>query len=277
MKPPKIPALMGKKMSVGIGTRYERGLVICTDTKVVLSDGSTKVGTKLRLTQCGLGTFAIVNAATDDGNAGAVLSEEIAEDLFRLKAGGSDPFVAAIKNRLRIWHAGYGSPSTQPPATQFIIAVEARGYGGVYFVEPPQTVIYHYSRPLTIGGGAAAVDPLLSMVLPEIVALRPTILKLAYLMYRAKKEQGALVGGPTDLIVIRKDGDFRWLSTSEMNSAEKAIAAVDSVLRDCCRGLLCCHSDEDQRKSLTKFNDFFMKKSETFRNIRFPSLDGFDV
>jgi hypothetical protein len=271
-KPQRLPRC--KRMSVAIGSRYIGGLAVCTDSKIVLEDGSTRVGCKLIVSQNTMGTFAIANSSTDDGNAGAVLADEILADIADLKRSGTQPLIEAIKSRMRKWHAGYGSPGEKPPRTHFIIAAVGKGYSAQYFCEPPQTVIDKHHEPLAIGAGSAVVEPLLPTILFGASQLEPTILKLAFLMYRAKKEQ-ALVGGPTDLVLINMVGNYKWIPREEFAAAEDMGEFVDLVLRDCCLGLLSRESENEQRRFLKIFNEMFSYRSRVFRNIQFPSLREF--
>src|SRR5207249_4710443 len=155
-------------MSVGIGVRYSDGYIVCADSKVVLEDGSTKIGGKVSSSE-GAVTIAIANASTNDGNAGTTLAREITDDLRDI-SGGSQNFVDTVKRRMRAWHAGYGSPGARPPDIKFILAAVGIGYHGLYFCEPPQTVIEEFVDPIVVGAGAAVLDPLVPAMFPGYFA-----------------------------------------------------------------------------------------------------------
>jgi len=261
-------------MSIGIGVRYEGGFVVCADSKVVLEDGSTKIGAKL-VTSQSWATITIANASTNDGNAGTALAHELLNDLADLNGGGPPAFEAAIKARMKAWYAGYGSPGARPPDMKFVIAMVAIGYRGLYFCEPPQTVIRSYVDAVVIGAGAAVVDPLIPTILHTVFPLRSTLLRLGYLMYRAKKDQ-ALVGGPTDLVVMPFGFPLppgpTWADRDEMETLEVLGEFVDDIARECVFGLLSGESRDKHEAFLINFNQLFMEKSEMFSKIQFPSL-----
>jgi hypothetical protein len=135
----------------------------------------------------------------------------------------------------------------------------------------------NFIDPVTIGGGAAVVDPLLPTIFPGQFGLKPTIFRLAYLMYRAKKDYSAIVGGPTDLVVMPfgfplPKGAF-WVDREEMDTVEELIEYVDEITTACVLGLLSGEGNQDQKKFLETFNTTFLDRAGIFEKMRFPSLE----
>jgi hypothetical protein len=64
------------------------------------------------------------------------------------------------------------------------------------------------------------VDPLIPMIVTGPAMLKVTLFRLAYLMYRAKRDHIFLSGSVTDVIIAALDGSVYFVDPQEMAAAE---------------------------------------------------------
>ncbi len=176
-------------MTIAIGTLYSEGAIVCADTKVVASDGATTTGSKVFASLTPKGRMFRIADAAEDANAAKMLAGEISHAI----CDAENPYKlgAPIKAVMGPWHSSYHH--VRPPNLQFVIASLVVGdeQAQVFLCEPPSTVAYGW--PIAIGQGARAVDPHLSILIPlKNLNVRSALLRLAYLMYLAKKKTRVL-------------------------------------------------------------------------------------
>ena len=86
------------------------------------------------------------------------------------------------------------------------------------------------THSIAIGRGSRAFDPLLRFLTGAVeysFDLRMTLLRLAYLMYRAKKDEGSACGGDTHVIVVSNKGALAQIAPTEMAVAEVLASKID--------------------------------------------------
>jgi hypothetical protein len=259
-------------MTIAIGTRFTGGVIVCADSKVVASDGATtdesKVSLSLTVTKR---IFGIADAA-EDGNAAKML----AGDIMNAVCDSHNPYKLApdVTSVMASWYNSYGA--AQVPHLQFILGSVVIGHkdGNVYLCEPPATVL-NTIGPIAIGRGARAVEPLLSILTGQggrPLALKPTLLRLAYLMYKAKKDEGSACGGNTHAIVISAKGGFAFIEHEEMKRAEEIAVEVDALLRDANQNVLGAEPPDVQRELINNFSQKYLALAERGEKLEFPSL-----
>lgn len=267
-------------MTIAIGALYGDGAIICADTRVVASDGATTTDQKVSvLAGEHEGMFVIADAA-EDGNAAKMLAREIRD----AACGAADPRnpTAEIKAVMTSWHNSYGT--TQPPHLQFLLARVVPPYtrmdnGTIYLCEPPATVME--TTQAAIGRGSRAVDPLLSILYGTwewSFDLQATLLRLAFLMYRAKKDEASACGGDTHAVVLSNHGALAQVSGKEMAAAEDLARQVDMLMMEASKMITSCTSMEHQQKFLR--GDFATRYAELAaqgRNMTFPSTDRLNI
>jgi 20S proteasome alpha/beta subunit len=259
-------------VTIAIGTRFTGGVIVCADSKVVASDGATTDQSKVSLSLTATKRIFGIADAAEDGNAAKMLAGEI----MNAVCDSQSPYKLApdVTSVMASWYNSYGV--TQPPQLQFILGAVVIGHegGNVYLCEPPATVL-NTIGPVAIGRGARAVEPLLSVLTGvggSPFALKPTLLRLAYLMYRAKKDEGSACGGNTHAIVISVKGGFAFIEHEEMKKAEEIAADIDTLLRDAYQKIMGAEKPEIQRKFVDELSKNYLLLAERGRGLEFPSL-----
>jgi hypothetical protein len=228
-RPPDVKRIprKGGRLTIAIGADYYGGIIVCADTKVVATDGATTADFKLAI---GLGsqpkTVVIANAA-EDGHAATMLAEEIILAIGNVNMEQEEEW--QIKKVMTAWHNSYGAQ--QAPNLQFIVGTVSGNLDRILLCEPPATVLE--CHPVAIGRGARAVESFLHIpdgLVPHSASMRATLLRLAFLMYRAKKDEGSACGGDTHTAVIPKGGMFFLVPKEEMAAAEKLAAEIDELM-----------------------------------------------
>jgi 20S proteasome alpha/beta subunit len=225
-------------MTIAIGTLYNDGIIVCADTKAVASDWATTDETKISIfdAEGERGVFVIADAA-DDAHAARMLADEIGGAVYRA-VHPADPG-PEIKSVMSDWYRAYGVQ--KPPGIEFLLGcvIPARGPDQecvIFRCEPPATVVENYA-PVVIGQGARAVAPILSLLsaITEYDTandiphndLRMSLIRLAFMMYRAKRDEGSFCGGDTETIVVPKSRRFIGLTKEEMKAAEELARKTD--------------------------------------------------
>jgi len=217
-------------MTIAIGVRFGEGVAICADTKVLASDGATTSAGKIHSCITRNGIYAIADAS-DDAHAAKMLGQDIINALSKESEVSPYNIDDPIKATMKAWHDGYGSSGV--PSVNFVLATVVRGNCSLRFCKPPNTVIQE--RAIAIGQGARVVDALVPEVVPSHLrfGVKPTLLQVAYLTYRAKKEEGGACGGETDAVIItRSPIQVAFIDRREMTKAELLAKDVDSALTD---------------------------------------------
>jgi hypothetical protein len=155
------------------------------------------------------------------------------------------------------WQSDYAQSTV--PVVQFLVACGSGLQPSLYFCQPPNTVIRRYRLdPIAIGSANRSVESLLPFVLmhprdeddPDSMEMtaESTLLKLAYLMRRAKKED-LYAGGDTDAVVVNSDEKLAMTRPAEMKEAEEFSEKLDFYFKYACYGLFSQQSEERQRSS----------------------------
>jgi hypothetical protein len=254
-------------MTIAIGTLFNNGAVVCADTKVVASDGATTMDNKVFASLSPKGRMFLIADAAEDANAAKMLGGEISSAICDAK----HPYNlgSVIKPVMTAWHSSYHH--FQPPNLQFLIASVVVGdkRGQVFVCEPPSTVAYGW--PIAIGRGARVVEPrllILSSYPKESLDAKSVLLRLAYLMYLAKKDEGSACGGDTNTFVISTMGSIAWIEQKEMKEAENLAEEMDSFLVGTIDKVI-GHSQEYFGQ---KLSDTLAAVSEKYKKFEFPSL-----
>lgn len=243
-----------KSMTIAIGTHFADGVILCADTKFVDDNGSVTYGSKIQFRDDPFhrgNVFAIAHAANDT-NAASMLSTDILDAVVDCE--DREKLEAAIKQRMTAWQSDYGQSSV--PLLQFIVAGSLAQNAYLYFCQPPNIVIQKLPGASTCAGSAVKiVETLVPFVLqrqpldPLLGDVESTLLKLAYLMRRAKSED-LYAGGDTEAIVIKSNGQCAQIWEEEMKDAEEFSASLDSLFRWCCYGFFSMRSLEEQETFL---------------------------
>ncbi len=254
-------------MTVAIGMYAIGGLFVCADSHVVSGDGIVTHGSKLKGIECGNGSFVIANAS-DDGNAADMLAQDILDSL----QGARSQLNSAVKKTMKAWHSGY--VHSRPPSVQFVLGATIGKSRGIYFCEPPNTILRKgLDESVVIGVGAQILDPLLPEVIRGPLLLREALIRAGYLMYRAKKEHAFLKGSDTHAMVVSEEtGSIYSMAPGEMGVAEEIGPDIDFMLRYCYLGLLGTPRNLDQKELIRAFKKKYLEIRKKVDAIEFPSL-----
>jgi hypothetical protein len=258
------------RLTIAIATDYYGGIIVCADTKVVASDGATTTDMKLSI---GIGrprkVVVIANAA-EDGRAATMLANEMMVAIGNAKTPKEEE--EKIKDIMTAWHNAYGAQ--EAPRLQFIIGAMSGSLERILLCEPPATVLEEH--PVAIGRGARAVEPLLHVpntLVPHSASMQATLLRLAFLMYRAKKDEGSACGGDTHAVVIAEGGMFVLIPKEEMAAAEQLAAEIDELMLNAARMVTADLSTVGTgNDSVDTLSGQYKNLLERWRDLDFPSI-----
>lgn len=213
-------------MTLALGMLCREGVIIAADTKVTDTNGAVTQGCKATPFVGKNETFAIANAS-NDANAASTMIRKIQSALQ------STPFKnwTDMEEVIAYEMTEFSNAFKSPPEHQLILGAVIKGLGaGLYFCEPPNTVLPKGSY-ISAGGGASVADQLQDSLfrfsasyLPAQFACR----QIAYLMYRAKKEQ-ALCGGGTTATFLAADGrEPEWVRSIDLKRRKKCPSSLTS-------------------------------------------------
>jgi hypothetical protein len=246
---PDRPARKPCKMTVAIGMLSTHGAVIAADTRLSRLDGSTYSARKLCVNKSPNGVFAIAFAA-DDASAAQTLVDDLMNDLVESNPISLQQVEELARPQMTRWAATYlhSTPNIELILGASILDSETsgknRGRIGLYFCQPPNTmnrVQFHGSNPETyigIGQGASITDPLYRGLFDSIAGPKTCLQRIAYLMYRAKKDYANGCGGDTTAVFLRESppGAFEiapvWMQGAEITSAsvDKGLSLASSAI-----------------------------------------------
>ena len=131
------------------------------------------------------------------------------------------------------WHHAYGQHT--PPCTRLIAGILMAGKGPrLYRWEPPATVVPKEEGYAAAGSGEAVTNPLYATFFsPLSPSLGPQYVcrQLAYLMYRAKKDN-IYCGNSTDAVFLNTaDVSATWINGYDFRDAESASFQLDLILQ----------------------------------------------
>ena len=264
-------------MTIGIAAHFDKGLVLCSDTKLVNPSGLTSSRSKQSVSAFATKQMFISAYAGDDAEAAEALCREI------VSAAGDvehpHEFDRAVKKTMSQWWRAYGQ--VKPPELEFLIAhVSVKdGYSQILKCSPPGTI----NRPtgaVAIGCGAEIVGHYPGLLWPRPSSpvryhpLKTVLLRLAYLMKLAKERDGQFVGGRTDVAVISEVGSFTFIDRDEMEKAEKFAASADKLLEKIAAQILSADADDgddlaDADKLAKEHADLMIRR----KDVSFSHLD----
>ncbi|HEY4905204.1 MAG TPA: hypothetical protein VIH89_17135 [Candidatus Sulfotelmatobacter sp.] len=201
-----------------------------------------------------------------------MLSEQIAMAVGDAQ-DDEDSMELGIKAVMTAWHNAYGA---QPaPHLQFIVGVVTPNIGHVLLCEPPATVIE--GAPVAIGRGARAVEPFLDLqhrfLQDGSQPMRAALLRLAFLMYHAKKQEGSACGGDTHAVILPKNGIITFVNSEDMADAEDLARQVDELMVQTGKTAMSHLTEADQHTFVSgEFSKKYAALANRARELTFPSL-----
>jgi len=210
----------------------------------------------------------VIADASEDAHAAKMLGTEISTAISLAKK----PFriEETVKAVMGKWFNGYHH--VQPPQIQFLLAFTQESWDSVmlYYCEPPNTVAH--GSNIAIGKGSRVVDPALDIFRPtakEKLDAKSALIKLAYLMHLAKRDEGVACGGDTYAIVMGAGGAFAFVDEEEMRQAERISKKLSDTISTGLRKITSLEPND----LLTTFPGTLEEIGESYRKLPFKSLD----
>lgn len=256
-------------MTIAVGFLCTEGVIVAADTCIITQDLKKKEGPKVGAAYTANGTYAIANAA-DDGNAANALAVKILKDLEQNNYENRGNVEAVVANHMSNWWAGFGQ--NKPPNVSFVLGSVIKGTPGIYLCEPPSTVYLHDSY-VGVGTGSAQTDPLVSTLFAGYdVSARIRLWQIAYLFYRAKKDDAFCDGYTTPIFLPLNGGRPMYIAHWEMKDAEDLGPQFDMYLRELMKNRMTHIDDakfEEAMNGLTQVMKFI---SKFVQDIKFSPL-----
>jgi 20S proteasome alpha/beta subunit len=216
-------------MTIALGMFCRGGVVIAADTKVTDTNGVVTHTCKVVPFVGKSGVFAIANAS-NDANSAKTLSQKIQAAIRPTAFKTWSQFEETVAYEM----TDFSEAFPKIPEHQLIIGgfLQAQGVQ-LYFCEPPNTVLSKAVEGYaSVGGGASVTDPLRYSLFRYTSHLEPQLVfrQIAYLMYRAKKEQ-VFCGGDTTAVYICEDSrEPEWVRPRDFAEAEAISHKLDLLL-----------------------------------------------
>jgi hypothetical protein len=262
-------------MTLGIAVPFPGGSILCTDSPIEANDGATNDNEAALISvTSGKRIFAITYAAKDP-RAGRMLASDIAT--VACSAATRQDIVPGIKRVMGDWFRSYGV--AQIPALQFLVASNSNddNAGRILLCEPPSTVMETFG-PCVVGAAAGPITPWLKMLTArqnQSLSLRSTVLRMAYLLYLARKYDPN-VGEETEMIVLSNRGSFSYIDRREIRQAEGLGEKVDVLLLDVARQVLTAEIEQNPQTIAEEFLRGYFDVMEQNPQVYFPSLTWLD-
>ena len=258
-------------MTIAMGLLYRSGIIIAADTNEVLTDGSKKQALKVRATSTTKGCFAIAHA-TFDGNAAKTLVGHLITDIEVNQVRSYDHLESLVADGMTQWAAAFHD---KPPSVQLVLGARINDHGmALYFCEPPNSVVLEHGY-IAIGSGASVTDPLYRTLFPSVdVPARIRLTQLAYLMYRAKRDD-AYCGGKTITVIVPADanGVPGWVARESMEKAEDVARTLDFLLKTTADAALPL-PDESIESNSNRLGEFAKHSAGLLQNLQFHVSGG---
>ena len=274
------PRTESNRMTIGIGMLCTHGAIIAADSRMAQADGSTHVAQKVHATKSANGAFVLTYAA-NDANAARTLRDDLFEDLARGDPSTLRETEDIVRSRMSMWAAAY---THHLPEIELILGAstpapwaperEKRGGVGLYFCQPPNIMLLkHFLEPdtstyIAIGGGAAITDPVYKSLFRGMTNPKESLKQVAYLLYRAKKDQGQFCGGYSTAFFLREKSPAAFeIHAAYMDKAEGAGMMLDEGLKLACSALQASSLEESE--GILKLMRNYLEIMKNYRSLKF--------
>jgi 20S proteasome alpha/beta subunit len=222
-------------MTIAIGMLCNGGAILATDGRTTAGDIVAR-GRKLCVVNNAAGISFGIATAADDLNAAETLVRKIAETIIKTAKTikGWSHIENIIYAKMADWGSAYGQHPL--PATNLIAGITIPVQGTrLYLCEPPATLLPSKEDGyIAVGCGAIVTDPLFRTLFTPLspnLSAQYVCREIAYLMYRAKKDN-ALCGGPTDAVYLdTAKASATWINGEDFRDAENGSFQLDLILR----------------------------------------------
>jgi hypothetical protein len=261
-------------MTIAMGELFrfgsQKGALVCADTKIVSSDLATTTGSKIHLTLSPRkSAFAIADAA-EDGNAAKMLALDLTSALCDESVIHMGHVYDVVKHQMTEWYGAYSG--SRAPSIQFVLAAAIGGVCSLFYCSPPNSILAK-SYAFAVGQGARVVDPLLPVETSPLPTVGEAILRATYWMRRAKRDEGSMCGGKTDMFLISDRGGIGLLSGEELDAAESLAGDMDVLVSDFTYGVMSLDVEATQQKQAQAFSERYLSLDRRAKNIKFDGME----
>jgi hypothetical protein len=219
------------RMTIAIGYRCYLGVILSADTLVVIGEEAHE-GSKLSHFWAQSGAFAFAHAS-EDAEATVSLLADIHDTIQTSEIGSHRDLGKLVKGEMTQWRQAFGR--RRPPSHGIILGTKLKKERecGLFYCEPPNTFreIGDYKA---VGSGAAITDFIhkyfFSHFGGEYINADCVLRRIAYMIYRAKKDT-TVCGKRTEAIVVHTAAnDPTFVSTRDLAEAERMSTQLDELL-----------------------------------------------
>ena len=228
--PKRLPSAKVKSMTIAIGMLCGGGAIIAADMQGYRGDGMAQRISKIESFH-GKGMVFSIAYSSDDADSARRLVREIGATVGSIEVSGWKTIETAVSDAMLLWREAFNPEPI--PATSLIVAFYLTGHGlRLYSCELPNNVLYEQSGYVAVGLGSAVTSPLAATLFDPFPQSRPTqmvLRQVAYLMYRAKKDNYYCKGG-TDAMFVSDDGKLlKRISALDFQAAERVSGQLDQI------------------------------------------------
>ena len=261
-------------IAIGMLCGGTSGAIIAADRRRALGDGTSTFESKILKFSGASISFAIADSS-QDADAAKTLVRKIGNRLGTASILGWSDVESLISGAMTEWYVPY----TEAPSTKLIAGILLKGFGvQLYSCEPPNTVLPVPEGYISAGMGASVTDPLNAALFGSFPQSRhPQIVlrQIAYLMYRAKKDN-AWCGGPTDAVYLNlRSEQAESVSVPDMKRAEDSSFQLDMVLSMAATATLSTGNDFLEHNAQAVSN--LILKCERIREVVFHTVFGEEI
>jgi hypothetical protein len=259
-------------MTIAIGMLCSQGAVIAADSRTTGSDSLTHDERKIRVENSSSGVFVTAFSASD-ANAARMLLNDTFDELLQSDLRTLKEIEETVRPVMAKWAASYPHGN---PQVEFILGAalttswtpERNTCGGIglYHCEPPASMTKkHYLETLpstyvAIGEGASITDPIYRSTFGGGIDTPTMSLKrIAYLMYRAKRDFASVCGGRTNAVFLRENPPAGFeILPSYLDQAERMGPNLDMIFELTSRAVFAPskQSAEERTAHLSRTIDF---------------------
>jgi hypothetical protein len=224
-------------MTIAIGMLCDGGLIVAADTQMTWPDCTTYDAEKVQTLSSDSGAYVFAYSS-ENAEAAETLLEAIKRELSK-KLISLQSVENALKEAMKKWNSSFIHREDRTDVS-FIVGAVMKSASesdrlALFLCELPFTVkrktIREDSGYIARGAGQVITDPLFRTLFGVQESPRMCLCRIAYLMYRAKKDCRGGCGGYTDAVFLRaSDGELLWAERLNMAQAESFGHHLDVAL-----------------------------------------------
>lgn len=260
-----------KRMTIALGYRCTGGVIVAADTLVTYPNGTSKEESKVTAFVGISGTYAIANASSDL-NATKTMMNSLMSRLAQKAIPDVGALQQEVSEEMLTW---YGKLPAEHNAELILAAKLAGGFPELYYCEPPSTFLPVNTNYIGAGAGAFVTDALAAALFGESVhsEVQVALRKVAYLLYRAKKDCASSCGKRTVCCIIGENAVGPIIVTSvDMEAGERNSSQLDILLQS--TSVLYLGSTAENIEGNSEGIALMMRTQQKMRTFAFHDIHG---